>query len=491
MSEQIRHNCGLCVAYDLHDAYSFIRDLQHRGREATGIAAISDRRIDVIKWAGGVERFHIDDLHKIFPANINNYHVFMAHVRYATQGRKDIESVLQDAHPHVLGGTAKNRGNHIMVYGCEAAIVHNGQVNTEYLKDISNNVLKTDCDSEALLHLIIKNGEQDLIEKIPGAFTLAFTDRRKGGGIVVLRDKLGMRPGVLGWKDGKHCIASEKTALLKNGARFVKELEPGYAHYLSSNGSYWSQMVSQANPQHCFFEWNYLLDPESVFNRAHVTNVREFLGEELAEEFKPSDVDIVTFLPNCPEAAARAYANKLELPFKHVFYKMRKERSFQGSTQEERRSSIQQNLYLIPEIDGVPAGESLKDKVIVVVDDSTVRGTNSPRARYLLYEEAKIKKAYLANYTPPLGIIGEDNIPRGCLFGVDMAPGDSFIAINPSTEKNRTLEEISDTIGMDVVYLSQEGMFRAFERAGISRQNLCHYCIGGPHPFEQKSITDF
>ena len=88
MSEEISHNCGLCVAHTLHDAYSMIKSLQHRGREATGIAAIGDNKIDVIKWKGPVDRFDLVDLHKMFLSP--DYHTYMTHVRYATRGRKDM-----------------------------------------------------------------------------------------------------------------------------------------------------------------------------------------------------------------------------------------------------------------------------------------------------------------------------------------------------------------------------------------------------------------
>ena len=87
MGEVIEHNCGLCVAHTLHDTYSFINSLQHRGRDAVGICAIGDNKIDVIKWAGQVNSFDITDLHKIFQRT--EYHTYMAHLRYATRGKKD------------------------------------------------------------------------------------------------------------------------------------------------------------------------------------------------------------------------------------------------------------------------------------------------------------------------------------------------------------------------------------------------------------------
>ena len=114
MSERVRHNCGFCVGHTLHDAYSFIRSLQHRGREAAGIAAVGESGIDVIKWEGGVDRFDVTDLHKIFPSPC--YPTYMAHVRYATRGRKD--QILLDAHPHTLGGHVESRGNHILIRDC-------------------------------------------------------------------------------------------------------------------------------------------------------------------------------------------------------------------------------------------------------------------------------------------------------------------------------------------------------------------------------------
>jgi amidophosphoribosyltransferase len=475
MGEYLRHNCGLTVAHTLHDAYSFIKSLQHRGREAAGIVAISENRIDAMKWAGSVDSFDITDLHKIFPSYSNNYHTYMAHVRYATRGRKD--KILEDAHPHGIGGNVEDRGSHIFIENCEMAAVHNGQVDSEFFQELNHINFKSSCDTEALLHLIKEKGEQYVLKYIPGSFTLAFVDKRREG-VVVMRDKLGMHPGVLGWKDGKYCAASEDIAIRKNGGEFKEELEPGTAYYLYPNGSYKKERIVQPNPKHCFFEYNYLSDIDSIMNRVSSRKVEESLGEVLAQKFHPQDADYVTFLPRRPEVAAQIFSNETGIPLINIFYKMRKERSFQGSTQQERKVSINENLHLLPEIEGISSKGFLRGKTIILIDDSTIRGTNSQRARDLL-EKVKVKKAYLVNYTPQIGIIGEDGIPRGCTFGVDIPPDDNFIA------RNRTIKEISEKIGMDVVYLSLEEMLSAFEKAGMPRQNLCTYCIGGKHPFNK------
>jgi amidophosphoribosyltransferase len=219
---------------------------------------------------------------------------------------------------------------------------------------------------------------------------------------------------------------------------------------------------------------------DSVLNGAAVRRVREELGRELAKEFDFEDTDIVTFLPRCPEVAARAYARAVdkESKFTSVFYKLRGERSFQGTTKNDRTSSIKTNLHLLPEFK-----DSLKGKNVVLIDDSTVRGNNSKRAKELLLS-AGVKKIYLLNYTPKIGVIGKDGVKRGCLFGVDMPPEDDFVVRTADGKRNRTDLEISKELGMEVCFLSPEGMLKAFERAGIDRKHLCTYCIGGKYPFD-------
>jgi amidophosphoribosyltransferase len=474
MSENISHNCGLCVTHSLRDTFLFIQSLQHRGREATGIAAIGKERIDVVKWKGPVNTFDQTDLYKIFPSH--DYHSYMAHVRYATRGRKD--KILEDAHPHVIGGKEENRGNHILIGNCEVVGVHNGQVNEEYLGEVDKDKLRTGCDTEALLHFLRDKGEKELLKRIPGSYTIAIADRRRND-IVVLRDRTGIKPGVLGWKDGKYGIASEDIAFRKNGGEFIEDLDPGSVYYLTPEGNFRKETVAEPRIAYCFFEWNYLSDYESVLNGISVRKARELLGEILAEEFHPNDADLVTFLPRCPEVAARSYARKTGIAFIPLFYKMRGERAFQGSTVDDRKKSIDENLHLSPRINELPIKKFLNGKRIVSIDDSMVRGNNSKRERELLYEEGGAAKVYHVNYTPPIGIIGQDGEPRGCLFGVDMPPEDNFIA------RGKTQEEISDEMGMPIVYISSKGMLKVFEKLGMSERHLCTYCIGGKHPFKK------
>jgi glutamine phosphoribosylpyrophosphate amidotransferase len=208
--------------------------------------------------------------------------------------------------------------------------------------------------------------------------------------------------------------------------------------------------------------------------------MRHELGKALAEEFHPADIDIITYLPRCPENAARSYAKQLgkESKFKPIFYKMRGERAFQGTTKEDRKSSIKGNLHILPNMEKL-----LKDKTLVCIDDSTIRGNNAKYAKELL-DKYHVKKVYFINYTPRIGIIGSDGVPRGCMFGVDMPPEDDFIVRTKDKTANRSDVEISQELGMQIYFLSPEGMFRAFARAGMKREDLCSFCIGGKHPFK-------
>jgi amidophosphoribosyltransferase len=466
MVEKVSHNCGIVVAHTLHDVYSFIASLQHRGREAAGIAAIGDGVIDVIKWAGTVNTFDLKDLYKILKSS--RYHTYMAHVRYATKGKKD--RILQDAHPHVIGGTHYKMGNHLIFRDCEAAIVHNGTLLEESIGKVDRHSCKTGCDSEVMLHLLNYHmSEGEIMRTVKGSFTAAMA-QKKNRDIIVMRDRTGMKPGVLGWKDGKFCVVSEDIALRKNGAVFKQDLLPGAIYYMHPDGTYDRKIIVDPCLRRCFFEYNYLADVETSLNGVSVLNIRNHLGEILAEEH-PINADFVTYFPRCPEAAAERYAEVLGIPLEHLFYKMRGQRSFQGSTSEERRESIDENVHLNPEV-----AEKLRGKKGVVIDDSTVRANNIKREVYLL-KQAGIDAVHL-NYTPPLGIIGDDGQPRFCNGGgVDMTRDDNYIA------RGRTLEQISKEAGIQVLYISVSGMHRAFADCGLNPEELCTFCIGGPNPW--------
>ena len=471
-SMAIEHNCELVVARTLHDAYNFIGSLQHRGRDAVGIAAVGDDTIDVLKWAGGVKSFDKTDLHRLFDGN---YHTFLAHVRYATRGNKDRYSLIRSAHPVVIGGEEHRRNDHIIIRGCDAVAVHNGQVANKYFEGIDLAGLKTDGDSEKLLRLYQRIGIKELVRRVPGAYTLVIADR-KCRVVMAIRDRTGIRPGFLGFKDTRYIAASEDIVFQENGGVAIEEMTPGIVYYFSPDGKYSIEKLVEPVFRRCFFEWNYIASASSNLNGINVLALRRKLGEKLAEEFPLKDVDFVTFVPRCPEPAARSYAAALELPFRDdVFYKKNSQRAFLGPNAKERKSSIEENLHLKDGMRNVIGG-----KRIVVIDDSTISGNNAAHVRELLYEVAGVKEAHLINYTPPVGIIGSDGIERGCEMGVDRSPQEN--PDNKFIARNRTIEQISAEIGMPVHFISVGGMLDVFRSFGISEGELCTFCVGGQHP---------
>ncbi len=486
MGEIIEDKCGVVLAFSLQDTFEMMKDLQHRGREAAGIAAVGRDRIDVLKWAGEVRRFDREDLHQIFPGD--DYFAYIGHVRYATRGQKDLQAILRDAHPHTLGGKIINHGNHLLVLDCQAAMVHNGQVQLSLLEDkVSKSILRTECDTEALLHYYREVGERELLRNIPGAYTLIIADKNKKD-ILVLRDPTGIRLGMLGSKNDKFCVASEDVAIRKNKGKVDSDLVPGAVYYFSQNGKYTSeQIIPQSEIEQrtalCFFEFLYLSHPQSVIEGRSVQGLRQLLGKELAHEFQPADADLVTYVPRSPEMAAQQYAKELGIPFVNLFYKLNGERSFMSSTAKKRAKSIEENLFLSQN-----AFSAVNGRHVVVIDDSIVRGNVLKRVRKLLIREAGADKVTVCSYTPPIGIMGEEGVLHGCEYGVDMPPEDKFISriIDKENERplrNATLEEISRKAGMSVHYLSRAGLAHVFEQVGLPFSKFCSYCIGGRRPF--------
>jgi len=486
-TDSTREHCGLVVTHDLQDLYDMMKSLNHRGREAAGIAAIGDT-IDVMKWSGAVSAFDWVDISKLFDSTKSQYHTFIGHVRYATKGRKD--KILQDTHPHTIGGNTIDYGNHILVQNCDAVIAHNGQIADKYLQSIDKSKLKTGCDTEALLHFFKENGEQGILRQIPGSYTLAIAAKDRKD-VIVLRDSFGIKPGVLGEKNGKSIVSSEDVAFIENGGKWTSNLEPGVIYYLEPKGGYREERIMKPNHiAHCMFEWKYVSSVNSNLDSISVRTYRDEVGKTLAEEFHPDDIDIISFVPRCPQTTSRSFAQEYAKihqknigdMYRSVFYKRNSSRSFIESTSEERAKSISDNLYIVPQI-----ANELRGKVLCLIDDSVIRGNNSVRAIKLAYEQG-VKKIYFVSYTPPIGIIGEDGIPRGCNLGVDMPPEDNFIIrkIDEASGKqaNRTYSEVGEKLGAEVYFLSREGMFKTFEKLGMPRDHLCAYCVGGSHPFD-------
>ncbi len=477
MTEIIRENCGIVLSYSLADAYNEIKLLQHRGQEAAGIEGFNGNGIDSVKWAGSVDAFSLDNLDKLLPGR--DYKIYAAHVRYATKGRKD--RLLQDAHPHTIGGDRIDRGNHIITRRAKKSIIHNGQIDPHFLKKVNKSLLKSDCDSEALLHKYDSDGIKDIIRTIPGTYSAIIFDSEKGEALA-FRDSHEIRPLCMGIKDGKYIFASETRPLERHGGRYLRDVYGGEVIYLDFDGKISkSVQYAAADPRHCFFELTYLHHYDSHVGGKRISETRRNLGIAAAKEFHPSGIQIISYVPKAPEYAAMGYAEayakiyglNFDNIFRHVYYKMSDTRTFIQSYQDQREEHIGKNLFVFDNIE-------VKDKVVLVIDDSIIRGTESRRAVELLREKGPAA-IYFVSYTPPVGIIS-GKINYGCEQGVDMPPNPEVLLESYTyiIRKGGSIDGVRAEIGADkLYYLSRKGMLSAL---GMDK-SACHRCIGGPRVY--------
>lgn len=492
----IQDKCGVCVTHSLHDAINVSDALDHRGKEAFGVAGVSDDRIDVVRYIGRVKGgvFDLQGLYRVFnqihPKGCSAYHSFMGMTRYATEGREDRESLLMDAGPAVIGGKFETCGSYVVIQDADMALIMNGQVHKKFTGNIDPAILKTGSDTERVLHFYRENGLRQLLRSIPGAYTLAIADKRVKD-VLVARDRTGIRPGVIGRKGFAHLMASEDIALRKNGADMIVEnLIPGSIYRLSSDGSYTRNDIVPPNWARCWFELNYLADPASIIDGVPVNRARELAGSELAAEVNLKDIDMVTDVPRCPEISAIAFAEASGIPYAPIFNKAGNDRAFIDTDPELRRISIENNLFLLPNV-----GPLLLGQTIGLIDDCIVRGNNIKVALALL-DKMGVKKTYVLSYTPPIGPINRRGEKCGCEFGIDTPPEhDNFFIRAEDGSRMRSAAELDREINLDLdgnpfnmevklKYLTKKGMNNVMRSLGIKVSDLCRRCIGGEHPFK-------
>jgi amidophosphoribosyltransferase len=273
------------------------------------------------------------------------------------------------------------------------------------------------------------------------------------------KDPLGVRPLCLGqWPDGGWIIASESCALDHLGATYIREIEAGETVLINKEGIHsfvWSGTTSKRAM--CVFELIYFSRPDSLISGNLVYKTRRAMGVKLAQEH-PADADLVIGIPDSANAAAGGYAEESGLPFSDGLVKNRYVgRTFIAPNQKLRELDVQLKFNPLPEV--------VSGKRLVVVDDSIVRGTTTPRVIKLL-KRAGAKEIHMRVCAPP--------IKWTCHYGVDLATRAELIAAN------NTIEEIRQKIGVDTLgYLSLRGLLDVVDRP---QQGFCDACFSGKYP---------
>ncbi len=423
--------------------------LQHRGQESSGIASSDGKRIYFHKGMGLVSAvFTEEDLKKL------KGYLAIGHNRYSTSGDSKIE------HAQPVIEKLKN--------GQLIALVHNGnlpsvQKLTEFLQ--KNNVaLNGANDSEMIAKAIafyIGEGlslEEAVKKAYPlftGVFCLLIMDKQK---IVAVRDSFGIRPLSLGKLNGGYIVASETCALDIVGANFLRDVKPGEMVILDNSGIK-SIQLEKGKEKLDVFEFVYFARPDSYLMGKSVDEVRQKLGEELAKEFSVK-ADVVVPVPDSGIPAAIGFSKQSGIPFYPGLIKNRYiHRTFIMPEQHTRNQGVRLKLN--------PLKHILKGKVVVLIDDSVVRGTTSKQIIDMI-KGAGAKKVYFLISSPPY------KYPD--FYGVDTPRQKDLIAAR------KTVKEIEKEIGVSALhYLSYKGLLKA---VGISEDNLCTSCFTGKYPVD-------
>jgi amidophosphoribosyltransferase len=445
-----KHYCGVFGVYGHPNAaeltYYGLYALQHRGQESAGIVTSDGKQFRAHRGMGLVSQvFNGEILHDLIGT------MAVGHTRYSTTG----SSHLGNAQPLTVNCA---RG--------PIAIAHNGNLtNAAQLREeleAKGSIFQTTVDSEIILHLMAQPGENGTgdnlikaIRRIEGAYSLVLMTAKE---LIGVRDPHGFRPLCIGKLNDAYVLASETCALDLIHAKFLREVEPGEIVVINQNGLNSMQAFpEQKERAFCIFEYVYFARPDSTIGNRSVYKVRVDLGRELAREF-PVEADIVVPVPDSGLCAALGYSLESGIPFEMAFVRNHYVgRSFLQPSQLIRDFNVRVKLNLIEEL--------VKDKRVVVVDDSIVRGTTC-KARVNNLKEAGAKEVHVLVSCPPH--------MHPCVYGIDFPDRSKLMAANHS------LEEIRRYLSADsLYYLSQEGMVRA---TGLQAKDFCMACYNGSYP---------
>jgi amidophosphoribosyltransferase len=458
MQEFPKHYCGVFGVFGHPNAaelaYYGLYALQHRGQESAGIVTSDGRQFREFKGMGLVSQvFNGEILHGL----VGN--MAIGHTRYSTTG----SSALRNAQPLTINSRIG-----------PVAIAHNGNLtNASALRDEleeKGQVFQTSVDSEIILHLLAQPGHNGngnhlvhTLRRIEGAYSLVIMTENE---LVGVRDPHGFRPLSIGKIGDAWVLTSETCALDLIHAKFVRDVEPGEVVIINKDG-----LTSlQAFPGHerrafCIFEYVYFARPDSTIANRNVYKVRVEMGRQLAREF-PIQADVVVPVPDSGNCAALGYSLESGIPYEMAFVRNHYVgRSFLQPSQLIRDFDVRVKLNLISEL--------VKNKRVIVVDDSIVRGTTC-KTRVNNLKEAGAKEVHVLVSCPPH--------MNPCVYGIDFPDRSKLMAANHS------LEEIRKYLSADSVhYLSQEGMVKA---TGLPKDNFCMACYDGNYPVPYDPSTD-
>lgn len=449
--------CGIAGIVANHpvnqDLYNALLMMQHRGQDAAGIVTFENGRLFQRKSNGLVRDVFQSRHMERLKGNMG-----IAHVRYPTAGT----SSAAEAQPFYVNSP----------FGI--SLGHNGNlVNAEQLKKElfleDQRHLNTDSDSEILLNVFaheLANQEslqlrpEDVFAAVKGVHrrckgAYAVIAMITGRGIVAFRDPNGIRPLVYGVRESRqgmeYMVASESTALDVHGYSLVRDIVPGEAVFIDVHGKISTQLcASEIVHSPCIFEYVYFARPDSVIEDVFVQKARMRMGQCLAKkilkEWPNHDIDVVMPIPDTSRTAAIEIAYLLGVKYREGFIKNRYiGRTFIMPGQKIRKKSVRQKLN--------PIGLEFREKKVLLIDDSIVRGTTS-REIVQMARDAGAKKVYFASASPPI------RYPN--IYGIDMPARNELIAFN------KDINEICKEIQADkLIYQDLDDLIWAVQQGNL------------------------
>ncbi len=443
--------CGILGIFSKEDVskkmFYGLNCLQHRGQESCGIAFSDGKELHRIMGKGLViDVFKQNELDHI------QGNLAIGHVRYPT----DKGSMEYNTEP--LMGSKK---------GQKMAIANNGSlINYQILRsrlEEEGVMFQTESDTEVILYLITRYYKGDIVEaifetmrRIEGAYSFVLL---MGDKLIAVRDPHGVRPLVLGHTETDVVFGSENAAVEILGGSFTRDIEPGEVVVVDAEGEKSYHFGKKAKKAHCIFEHVYFARNDATLDDINSYMFSRRCGKILWRE-APCDVDLVIPVPDSGIPSAIGYSQESGIRLGEGLVKNRyMGRTFIKPTQEEREMAVKLKLN--------PLGHVVRDKKIVLLDDSIVRGTTSKNLIKNLRDAGAIE-VHMRITSPP--------VTHPCYYGIDTASRKNLIASQYSKE------EICEMIGADSLeFISIEGMSEA---ARIGGENLCLACFNGDYPVD-------
>ncbi len=451
-SDKLREECGIFGISNHQDSSALValglHALQHRGQEGCGIVSFDGKNYHSEKRQGLVgDHFTDPEILKKLPGNYS-----IGHNRYSTTGETSLRNIQPFfADLHMGGLSIAHNGNLTNALALRENLVKDGAI------------FRTTSDTETIVQLIAKSKREKFLDKlidalfqIQGGYSLVLMTNKK---LVGVRDPFGIRPLVIGKLKNSYIFASETCALDIVGATFIREVENGEIIIIENDKLSSIKPFPKQKPRPCIFEFIYFARPDSLIKNKCAYEYRKRLGYELAKE---SDLkaDLVVPVPDSGVPAALGYAEKSKKHFELGLIRNHYVgRTFIEPTQNIRSLGVKLKLNSTKTI--------VKNKSIILIDDSLVRGTTCHKIVKMLYE-AEAKEVHVRIACP--------EIKYPDFYGVDMPTKEELLA------NTKTNEEICEYIqAKSLKYLSLDGLYKALigeKRQSNYPQFSDHYFTG-------------